>query len=423
MAIQKLSIEHVARIEGHGSVKVDVEDGELRCVEMQVVEPARMFESMVRGRPFSEVAYVASRICGICSASHVLASIQATEDAFGIEVSERTRKLRLLLAYGSYLQNHATHLYVLAAPDFIGSESIFPLVKTDPLALDRALRVKKLGNDLCTAVGGRSIHPITAVVGGFTSEPAPSVLRSLATRLDAAVDDCVRTGDLFAQFEVPAFETDGDMLALTEKDGYAICSGEVAALDEGWSETPSEYGRFLSESSVAYSNAKLSVLSSGQSYVVGAIARVNHSYKALSKTAKLVAAKAGLRPVWRNIFKNNISQAIELVDAAERCAALCRELAEDPGDSSVVEFSPKAGHGVAAIEAPRGTLFHELVFDERGRVEHADILTPTAQSLANLEADIRKLVPSIVDLPQDEFILVIEKLVRAYDPCLSCAVH
>ena len=133
--------------------------------------------------------------------------------------------------------------------------------------------------------------------------------------------------------------------------------------------------------------------------------------------------KAGLRPVWRNIFKNNISQAIELVDAAERCAALCRELAEDPGDSSVVEFSPKAGHGVAAIEAPRGTLFHELVFDERGRVEHADILTPTAQSLANLEADIRKLVPSIVDLPQDEFILVIEKLVRAYDPCLSCAVH
>ena len=108
MAIQKLSIEHVARIEGHGSVKVDVEDGELRCVEMQVVEPARMFESMVRGRPFSEVAYVASRICGICSASHVLASIQATEDAFGIEVSERTRKLRLLLAYGSYLQNDAS---------------------------------------------------------------------------------------------------------------------------------------------------------------------------------------------------------------------------------------------------------------------------------------------------------------------------
>lgn len=423
MSTRKLNIEHVARIEGHGNVKVDVEDGEVRSVEMDIIEPARVFESMVKGRSYTDVAYIASRICGICSASHVLTSLMATEAAFGIEVSERTRKLRKLLAYGSYLQNHATHLYILSAPDFVGQPNIFPLAETDPETLQKALRIKKLGNDLCSAVGGRSIHPINAVVGGFTAEPASVELVALADRLDAAVDDCITTGDLFAHFDVPDFKTEGDLLALREDDGYAICSGRVAALESGWVHEAADYAGYLTERTVPYSNAKFTVLASGQPYVVGAIARINHSYGHLSSAARLVAAKAGLRPVWLNTFKNNISQAIELVDAAERCAEMCRELAENPGDSSVVDFEPRAGHGIGATEAPRGTLYHELTYDEKGRVECANILTPTAQSLANLENDIRLFAPTVVDLPRDEFVMLIEKLVRAYDPCLSCAVH
>lgn len=423
MTTRKLTLEHVARIEGHGNVVVDVEDGELKSVEMNITEPARVFESMVRGRSYTEVAYIASRICGICSANHVVTSLMATEDAFGIEVSERTRKLRELLVYGSYLQNHATHLYILAAPDFVGHPSIFPLAQTDPETLARALSIKKLGNDLCSAVGGRSIHPITAVVGGFTREPEPEQLVALAERLDAAVQDCIDTGDLFAHFDVPDFETAGDLMALVDSDHYSVCSGKPSALRENWSRETSDYHDFLLEDTVSYSNAKFTRLASGSTYAVGAIARINHSYAQLTQSARLVAAKAGLRPVWLNTFKNNISQAIELVDAAERCASLCRELAENPGDSSVRDFEPRAGRGVAATEAPRGTLYHELVFDEQGRVTHADILTPTAQSLANLENDIRIFASEALDLPAEEFRGYIEMLVRAYDPCLSCAVH
>ena len=303
MTTHKLTIEHVARIEGHGNVKIDVEDGELRSVELQITEPARVFESMVRGRPYEDVAYIASRICGICSISHVLASLQATEAAFGIEVSARTHALRNLLSYGSYLQNHATHLYILSAPDFIGHDSIFPLAKSDPVTLQKALGIKKLGNDLCNAVGGRSIHPINAVVGGFTSEPEPETLIALADRLDAAVQDCISAGDLFAHFDVPDFETQGDLLALCDDDDYAICSGKVAALKGGWRRDASEYTEYLTERTVPYSNAKCSVLSTGQTYVVGAIARINHSYAQLTQSARLVAAKAGLRPVWLNTFK------------------------------------------------------------------------------------------------------------------------
>ena len=420
---RKLTLEHVARIEGHGNVTVDVEDGELKRVEMNITEPARVFESMVCGRPYSEIAYVASRICGICSANHVVSSLLACEDAFGVEVSERTRKLRELLVYGSFLQNHATHLYILAAPDFVGQPSIFPLAQTQPEVLQKALSIKKLGNDLCNAVGGRSIHPITAVVGGFTAEPTPEELLSLAGRLDDAVQVCIEGGDLFAHFEVPDFNTQGDMLSLTSDEGYAICSGKVTALREGWSRDAHDYLEYLHESTKPYSNARFTVLDSGSTYVVGAIARINNSFSRLSQSARLVAAKAGLRPVWLNTFKNNISQAIELVDVAERCANLCRELAEGDGDSSVVEFEPHAGHGVGVTEAPRGTLYHELEFDDEGRVVHANILTPTAQSLANLENDIRLFASKSLDLPKDEFVMLIEKLVRAYDPCLSCAVH
>ena len=165
-----INVDHIARIEGHGNIHLAIEDGAVATCEMNVVEPARLFESMVRGRMFSEIPYIASRICGICSASHVVTDLLAIERVFGIEVSDRTHALRELLIYGSYLQNHATHLFVFAAPDFTGHASVFPLATEAPELFNQALALKALGNELCTKVGGRSVHPITAVVGGFTNE-------------------------------------------------------------------------------------------------------------------------------------------------------------------------------------------------------------------------------------------------------------
>ena len=162
-----IHVDHIARVEGHGNVHVVIENGEVKTVEMNVVEPARLFESMVRGRRFEEIPYISSRICGICSSSHVVTDLKAIERVFGVEVTDRTRALRELLVYGSYLQNHASHLFVFAAPDFLGMPSVFPLAQTDPELFEQALGLKALGNELCTKVGGRSIHPITAVVGGL----------------------------------------------------------------------------------------------------------------------------------------------------------------------------------------------------------------------------------------------------------------
>ena len=417
-----LKIEHVARIEGHGTVSVNVEDGVVREIRMDVIEPARFFESMVVGRRFDEVPLITSRICGICSPNHMVTSLKSIEAAMGVEVSERTKQMRQLLVYGSFLQNHATHLYLLAAPDYVGLPSALPLADSLPDVLQRALRIKKLGNDLTTLIGGRPVHPITAAVGGFTHEPSPGGLLAISERLKEAARDAADTIELVGGFSVPVFESSAEMLALVSEDEYAIYNGEVGALDAGWRRPVAEYKSFITESTPAHSNAKHSTLD-GRPFFVGALARVNLSWRHLTPAAQTVAMRAGFKLPSRNPFMNNLCQAIELLDATQRCAHLCEELAEGNGSTSPVAFSVRAGAGAGATEAPRGTLYHHIEIDESGLVVAGDVITPTAQNLACLEADMRAFAPQVAGLPESEFVLRIEQLVRSYDPCLSCAVH
>lgn len=417
-----LTVEHVARIEGHGTITVDVEAGEVRDIRMDVIEPARYFESMVVGRRFDEAPLITSRICGICSPNHMLTSIKALEAAMGVEVSERTTVMRKLLVYGSYLQNHATHLYLLAAPDYVGLPSVFPLADTHPEVVERALRIKKLGNDLTALIGGRPVHPVTAVIGGFTNEPAPAALEGFRSALQAAAADAAATVDLFGSFEEYGFETAGEMLALVADDDYAIYDGDTAALDAGWRRPVSEYREFIEETVVGHSNAKHSTVG-GRTFMVGALPRIDLGRSMLTPAAARALAATGLSVPSRNPFMNNLCQAVELIDAAERCAGYIERLLDMGGSVEPVPFRIAAGAGRAATEAPRGTLYHGYTIDDDGLIAAGDVITPTAQNLANLDADMRAFAPSVVELPREEFVLAIERLVRAYDPCLSCSVH
>lgn len=417
-----LTVEHVARIEGHGTITVELEGSSVKDVRMDIVEAARFFESMVVGRRFDEVSLITSRICGICSPNHATTALKAVESALGIQPSERTTLLRKLLVYGSYLQNHATHLYVFAAPDFVGLPSVFPLAATHPDVVERALKIKKLGNELTTLIGGRPVHPITAVVGGFTSEPAALNLERLRVKLENVVDDALATAQLFQSFEIPAFETSGEMLALVADDDYAIYDGQVGALDGGWRRPVDGYRDFISETVVGHSNAKHSTVD-GRTFLVGSLARVNLSADRLMPQAAKCLSDLGVAVPSRNTFVNNVCQAVELVDAAERCIEYIDRLLEMGGSSVPEPFAIKAGRGAGATEAPRGTLYHSYVIGDDGIITAGDVITPTAQNLGNLEADMRAFAPTVSHLPREQFVLEMEKLVRAYDPCLSCSVH
>lgn len=429
MTKSSIAIDHIARIEGHGNVHVVVNDGIVETVEMNVVEPARLFESMVRGRIYSEIPYISSRICGICSPSHVVTDIKAIESIFAVQPSDRTEALRELLIYGSYLQNHATHLFVLAAPDYIGEASVFPLAEANPELFEKALSLKALGNELCNKVGGRSVHPITAVVGGFTQEISSEDYLQLAKKMEDMLPFAVQTVDLFNSFTIPEIETAGDFLAMVEDDYYPVeFSNTARFLKAEISFDVQDIDDNIEEYEVSHSGALLSrVKKTGSPYMTGALARINASWQHLSSSAKVAAAKAGLRPPENNPLRNNLAQAVELVDALERCADICRKLADNEfqGTSEVVEFEVKAGRGVGFTEAPRGALFHNLELDKDGKVVQASIITPTAQNIANLEKDLRLLAETLLSsgVTEADMYLEIEKLVRAYDPCLSCSVH
>lgn len=431
MSKTAISVDHIARVEGHGNVHLTIEGGRVVTCEMNVVEPARLFESMVVGRKFADVPYIASRVCGICSASHVITDILAIERIFGVEVTDRTRALRELLVYGSYLQNHASHLFVFAAPDFLSMESVFPLAKANPELFDQALGLKALGNELCNLVGGRSIHPITAVVGGFTHEPARDEYLAMADKLDAEREFAMQVVDLFRGFSVPDIATRGDMLAMVADGRYPVCDSRWARfLDAGLTFDADKASDEVEEYEVSHSAALFArCKQTATPFFTGALARINASWGALSQEAKVAAAKAGLRPPERNPYMNNVAQAVEVLDALSRCAGLCRRLAEPDGEfeggSKPVAFEVKAGTGAGFTEAPRGALFHQLELDDSGRVVHASIMTPTAQNCANLEADMRVLAEALVanGAEPPEVQAEVEKLVRAYDPCFSCSVH
>ena len=450
MSTQTINFEHIARVEGHANVNLVVRDGRVQTCEMNVVEPARLFEAMVQHKSFADIAYIASRICGICSASHVITSILATERIFGMEVSERTHALRELLIYGSYLQNHASHLFVFAAPDFLGIESVFPLEELNPKLFKQALELKALGNELCTRVGGRSIHPICAVVGGFTHEPTRDEFLELADKLHAMRAFAIEAIDLFESFSVPEITTAGDMLAMVlandaqnsgafdtsaasalgESGAYPVCTSTKARFLESEIEFDAACALdTIEEYEMPYSAALFArVKQTGAPYFTGALARMNASWASLNKDAKVAAAKAGLRPPEKNPFKNNLAQALEILDALIYCEKLCKLLASPDdfgGSSRPVKFDMCAGRAVGFTEAPRGALFHELTLNEAGRVVHASIITPTAQNMANLEADMRQLAEKLLaeGVGEADLRASIAKLVRAYDPCFSCSVH
>ena len=446
-----IDISHIARIEGHGKVEVKLKGGKIEDITLKTVEPARFFESFVGGRHFNDLALIVSRICGICSPNHTISGLMAVEDALGLEVSKRTRLLRQLLVHGSFIQNHTTHLYLLAAPDYLNAPSALPLKESNPAVLERALALKKLGNDLCTAVGGRPVHPVNAVVGGFTDEPDSMTLQILAARLRAALKDAVQTVDLFAKMGIPDFQPEREKLALHSANAYAILSDsvdiEVARTSSVMtSARPSKDGRpvkdyhnFIKEQiHPEAGNAKFSYVedASGNSvpFMVGALARITISWDGLMPAAagaiEAITKSTGFKRGENNSHFNNLCQAIEIVDALQRCAVLCDKLAASydcPEQQGQIKppkhIDLQQGIGFSASEAPRGTLYYSIGLNEQGYITSGDVITPTAQNLASIEADLHLLAPQLEGLPQEELMLRIKQLIRAYDPCLSCAVH
>ena len=357
---------------------VKIRDGKAVDVKLRIYEPPRFFEALLRGRHFTEAPDITARICGICPVAYQTSSVNAMEDACGVDVGPQIRALRRLLYCGEWIESHALHVFMLHAPDFLGYASAIDLAKDHRELVERALHMKKTGNEVMRVVGGREVHPINVRVGGFYRAPTKQELAPLVDELERARDFALETVRFTAGLDFPAFEQDYELVALSEPDAYAVEDGRLLS-NRGLDIAVSEYEQHFVEEHVEWSNALHSHTLAGGNYLVGPLARWALSGDRLTPLAREAAAAAGLARDERNPFRTILVRSVELVFAAEEALRLIAEY--EPPDPPFVEVAPRAGVGYGCSEAPRGHLLAPLRARRRGhdprREDHsADVAEP-----------------------------------------------
>lgn len=422
-----IDVEYLTRVEGHGNIVVDAHDGEIEKCEWQVIESPRFFESMVVDRNWEELHHITSRICGICSIGHTLTSLKATEDAMDIDISKQDELLRKLALHGENMQSHVLHVGYLALPDLMGEGSVIPLADSHPEELKTVIRLHRLANEMSELIAGRTTHPQRLIPGGFSKLPTEDELRGLKHKLESSIDDLNAVAELVRAkaSKLPDFERETEFISLTSDDEYALYEGQIKSSDTG--NTPvSDYTDITNEYMVPQSTAKYTK-HNREAYMVGALARLNNNYDMLGPKAKGVAEMFDLKPTNFNPYMNNVAQLVEIVHSVEDSISLIDSILdggiEPQKEYHKPDIEPKAGRGVAAVEVPRGILFHDYTYDEDGVCTDGNCVIPTNQNHGNIQKDMEKLTPSIIDRPEDEVELTLEMLVRAYDPCISCSTH
>lgn len=420
-------VEHLARVEGHGGVTVELDGDSVADVRFDIFEGARLLEGLVRGRTYEDISQVLSRICAICSVAHSLTSIKATENAFGVKVSEQTEILRDLMWRGENIESHALHIFLLAVPDYLGYPSALALAADYPEAVRLALKMKKLGNSVQETIGGRAVHPVNAVVGGFGRVPEVNELIALRRQLQEGMADVDVLVDLLASLPPADFcRSESLFAALRSPGGYGYFLGdEIEVVENGGRETilAPEYRTLTNETAVPHSHAKHSAYR-GKPFMVGALARLMVNQEKLGARAAAAMEKIGLALPSANPMDNNKAQAVELVHDTEHALGSVDLLLDNgPARERPVEVRPRAGTGTAVTEAPRGILIHSYAYDDEGRLVSADVITPTALNAASVEERLRCAVEQSAGSDDGELARKLEMIVRAYDPCISCSVH
>lgn len=438
---RKIEIPEICRVEGHASVYVDIEGDKVTSVKLDVFEGTRFFEKLVVGNHYKEIPHVTSRVCAICSTGHVLAAIRSIEKIAGFQASETVELLRELMHLGMIIESNSTHLYALALPDFLGFSDVHEFAVEHQEHFKNWTSLRNLGSFIQTALGGRPFHPVNLHVGGFSSYPEKATLQAISEKLKDSQDLAIRTCELLMTFKPPVERTTEPVfLALIpsgDKYGYF---GEQVRTTSGLTLDVEDYATYLKEEVVPYSHAKRSSFE-GKPIMVGSLARLSMFSQRLGRTAKGIYASTSLASGDTNTIWNNLGQAIEIVEAIDRAREIVNSLLDnaDTWDSfearkkSLLSVNDTAGSATGVVECPRGTLYHHYEVNERGFITRADMITPSAQNTYRIERDIQEVVSLTLDSLKEEdeestarektLKSNLETLVRAYDPCNTCATH
>lgn len=418
-----IEVEHIARVEGHGNIHIQIEDGEMTECTWEVVETPRFFEVMMKGLSIEMAPLLAARICGICSISHALVSARAIERALNIEIPETAKKVRLLTKHAETLQSHTLHLFFLVAPDLLNVGSVIPVLKTQPRVVQIATKLKGYANSASDLLAGRTSHPMVIKVGGMTQVPRKSQLQALLIELETALPYLWEALEFFKGLTWPDFVRETEFVSLRGEGVYPFIGGDLVSSD-GVIKGEDEYLAMTNEYMVDFSTSKLCKLSR-DSFAVGALARFNNNYEWLHPRAKEVAKELKLKPQAHNPYYHNLAQLVECFHVIYESKDMIEDLIDSDNFEYATSYEVKECAGVGAIEAPRGILYHYYQIDAMGKIERANCVIPTGQNHANIHYDLRQLVPYLAarGKGEEEISKHAQMLVRAYDPCISCSVH
>ena len=428
-----LSLEDISKIEGSAGLNLSVKDGKVEKCQLKITEYKRFYTQAIRGKSAIAAPTLLARICGTCSNAHIMAALEAVENALGITPSPQTMTLRRLIINGLIIRDHALHLYIFVLPDLFQKASLLDFDDKNPeqhQLLHDTFDVKDAGNQLSILTGGRSVHAPFPMVGGFVKYPDPTKLPKVIEKLKAIRPAVLRLIKIFQDSDF-VLERDMPYLA-TQNDDYSYLHGNIVSSD-GVNIEPQDYRKQLKHKSLDYSHASAYTYQD-TSYYVGALARMNLNKASLhSRTQQDTKSSLQLFPS-KNAFHNNLAQVIEILNAIDDSLDILNQTTFTP--EPLQKSARVTGDGFGIIEAPRGVLYHHLTI-ENNVVKNAEILVPTGQNQLNMEQDIKLLVnqklgsvtprvssePAIPKAFKKELENDIEILIRAYDPCMSCASH
>lgn len=425
-----LSLEHITKVEGNASLHLKVVDGKVADVKFAIMEYKRFFTEAMKGKDVAAIPAHLARICGTCSNSHIMCSIEACENALGISPSPQTKILRVLTMHGLMIRDHALHLYLFSMPDIFGKDAFLDLDESDPVQhqfLHDGFDVKSAGNFLATLIAGRSVHATNPVIGGFLKFPDQSEVNEAIKKLQNIRPAVLRLIEVFKN--APShFDRKTKYMALVPGDTFGYINGTIVT-SSGEKYEEKDFRSHLERTVLPYSQA-VAFTYSGEGYMVGALARMNLAKDKLHpKTTESLGDTLNLFPS-TDIYRNNLAQAIEILHSVDESIDILSKNVFKP--EPLVKGEVKESVGVGVIEAPRGTLYHKVVLGADGKVTGGEVVVPTGQNQINIERDIAILVQNLIDKPEyaegspeakDKINLEIEKLIRAYDPCMSCAAH
>jgi F420-non-reducing hydrogenase large subunit len=461
--VQKISIDPITRLEGHGRIDIFLDEAGNVANAYLVIPELRGFEKFAEGRPVEEMARITPRICGVCPEAHHIASAKASDAVYHVEVPAAGKKLRELLYSAFFIADHTVHFYILAAPDFVlgpdappSERNILGLIHKVGVEVGKQVITSRgKAMDIIGLLGGKTIHPVGALPGGVSK----AINEEERTGIEAAGHELVE----FAQFTLQLFRDvvlgNRTYLDMILSDTYTtpmyymglvdgnnrvnFYDGKVRVVDPKGKEfvkySPEDYLDVVAEHVEPWTYLKFPYLKKvgWKGFVTGMdsgvyqatpLSRLNAADGMATPQAQAAYEEfystLGGKPV-HGTLATHWARLIELLYAAERLVELATDPEiTDPHVRNIPTATPT--EGVGTVEAPRGTLTHHFVTDERGIVQKCNLIVGTTNNYAPISISIKQAAEAFIRKGQivtEGMLNRVEMAFRTYDPCLGCATH